>query len=186
MPVSTAKAVPGRRKTRIANGYHEAVLMCAPMSTLKEILTRPGTRPQVIADCERLIDEEVSSKGLTGIPIKAAYAIVKAVKPGFVPEVIDHMLDDFADRLDPIYQTAVTKNEPVSAYFNARTGEVAEALLAITDLRAQRAKNQAIKSTYEKLRSSAKKHVEAAVPRLGRLVAKHASAAAASVPAPTA
>jgi hypothetical protein len=132
------------------------------MSTLKEILTRPGTRPQVIADCERLIEEEVSSKGLAGIPIKAAYAIVKAVKPGFVPETIDHMMDDFSERLDPIYQAAVAKNEPVSAYFNSHTGDVAEALLAIT----------------------AKKHVEAAVPRLGRLVAKHATAAAAA-PAPT-
>ena len=156
------------------------------MSTLKDILTRPGIRPQVIADCERLIEEEVSSKGLTGIPIKAAYAIVKAIKPGFVSEVIDHMLDDFSDRLDPVYQAAVTKNEPVGAYFNSHGGEVSEALLAITDQRAQRAKNQAIKSTYEKLRPTAKKHVEAAVPRLGRLVAKHASAAAATAPAPTA
>jgi hypothetical protein len=154
------------------------------MATLKEILTRPGTRPQVIADCERLIDEEVSSKGLAGIPIKAAYAIVKAVKPGFVSETIDHLLDDFSERLDPIYQAAVAKNEPVSAYFNARPGEVAEALLAITDGRAARAKNQAIKSAYEKLRGSAKKHVEAAVPRLGRLVAKHASVPAPS-PSPT-
>jgi hypothetical protein len=155
------------------------------MSTLKDILTRPGTRPQVIADCERLIEEEVASKGLAGIPIKAAYAIVKAIKPGFIPEVIDHMLDDFSDRLDPVYQAALTKNEPVGAYFNAHGGEVSEALLAITDGRAQRAKNQAVKSTYEKLRPTAKKHVEAAVPRIGRLVAKHASAAAATAPAPT-
>jgi hypothetical protein len=150
------------------------------MSTLKEILTRPGTRPQVIADCERLIEEEVDSKGLAGLPIKAAYKVVKAVKPGFVSEVIDHMLEDFADRLDPLYQSAVAKNEPVSANFNARPGEVAEALLAITDERAARSKNQTLKTFYEKLRSTAKKHVEVAVPRIARLVSKHASA-----PAPT-
>jgi hypothetical protein len=154
------------------------------MSTLKEILTRPGTRPQVIADCERLVEEEVDSKGLVGLPIKAAYKIVKAIKPGFVPEVIDHMLDDFAERLDPLYQAAVSRNEPVSAYFNARTGEVAEALLSITDARAQRAKNQTLKSAYERLRSSAKKHVELAVPRISRLVAKY-TAAAPNVASPT-
>ncbi len=146
------------------------------MSTLKEILGKPGTRPQVISDCERLIEEEVSSKGLMGLPIKAAYAVVKSVKPGFVPEVIDHMLDDFCDKLDPLYQAAIGKNEPVTAYFNARTGEVAEALLSITDARAQRAKNQGLKSAYERLRPMGKKHVEAAVPRIGRLVAKHAAA----------
>jgi hypothetical protein len=148
------------------------------MSTLKETLTNPGTRPQVIADCERLIEEEVDSKGLAGLPIKAAYKFVKAVKPGFVSEVIDHMLDDFVDRLDPIYQAAVAKNEPVSAYFNGRPGEVAEALLAITDARAARSKNQGLKTFYEKLRSTAKKHVEAAVPRISRLVSKYAPAPA--------
>jgi hypothetical protein len=143
------------------------------MSTLNELLAQPGTRTQVVADCEKLIEEEVGSKGLMGIPIKAAYAIVKAVKPGFVPEVIDHMLDDFSSRLDPLYQQAKARNEPVSAHFSSRPGEVAEALLAITDARAQRAKNQAIKGAYEKLRGSAKKHVEAAVPRIGRLIEKH-------------
>lgn len=155
------------------------------MSTLKEILTRPGTRPQVIADCERVVDEEVASKGLAGIPIKAAYAVVKKVKPGFVPEVIDHMLDDFAEKLDPVYQAALAKGEPVTAYFNARPGEVAEALLGITDQRAQRAKNQGLKTAYEKLRPTAKKHVEAAVPRVARVVQKHASAAAPAQTAPT-
>lgn len=143
------------------------------MSTLNEILAAPGKRTQVVADCERLIEEEVSSKGLTGIPIKAAYAIVKAVKPGFVPEVIDHMLEDFAGRLDPLYQQAKSKNEPVTAYFNARPAEVAEALLAITDERAQKAKNATLKSAYEKLRPTGKKHVEAAVPRLAKLVDKY-------------
>jgi hypothetical protein len=157
------------------------------MSTLQEILTRPGTRPQVIADCERVVEEEVDSKGLAGLPLKAGYKIVKAIKPGFVSEVIDHMLDDFAGRLDPLYQQAVSRNEPVTAFFNARTGEVAEALLSITDTRAQRAKNQTLKSLYEKLRSSAKKHVELAVPRISRLVGKYAAAtpATAAPPAPT-
>lgn len=150
-------------------------------TALTEILTRPGNRTQVIADCERLIDEEVSSKGLTGLPIKAAYAVVKAVKPGFVSEVIDHMLDDFATRLDPLYQQAVAANQPVAAYFGSRQGEVAEALLGITDGRAASAKNQTLKSAYQKLRPTAKKHVEAAVPRIGRLVAKYAASAPSTV-----
>ena len=154
------------------------------MSTLNDILANPGTRSQVIADCERLIEEEVGSKGLMGIPIKAAYSIVKAVKPGFVPEVIDHMLDDFARRLDPLYQQAKSKNEPVTAHFNARPGEVAEALLAITDERAKRTTNNVLKSAYEKLRPAGKKHVEAAVPRISRLVDKYdKTAAPAAAPA---
>jgi hypothetical protein len=156
------------------------------MSTLNEILGAPGVRPQVVADCEKVIEEEVGSKGLAGLPIKAAYKVVQAVKPGFVREVLDHMLDDFARRLDPLYQQAVAKNEPVTAYFNARPGEVAEALLAITDERAARAKNATLKSAYDKLRPFGKKHVEAAVPRVSRLIAKHAAAAPAASATPSA
>src|SRR5215212_6156378 len=72
------------------------------MPTLSEILLVPGNRPKVIADCGQLITEEVDSKGgLTGLAVKGAFAIVKAVKPGFVAEAVDHMLDDFVRRLEP-------------------------------------------------------------------------------------
>jgi hypothetical protein len=143
------------------------------MSTLKEILSRPGARPQVIRDCEQIVDEEVASKGLTGFPIKAAYAVVKAIKPGFTAEVIDGLLEDFADRLDPLYQAAKAKNEPVTGYFGSHAGEAAEALLGITDQRAQKAKNQVVRTAYEKLRPMAKKHTEAAIPRVAKMIAKH-------------
>lgn len=154
------------------------------MRTLKEILLAPPTRPNVVSDSVRVIDDEVASKGgLGGIAIKTIYGMVKALKPGAVAELCDHMLDDFAGKLDPIYQAAKTKSEPVAPYFNARPGEVADALLSITDERARRAKNQMLKGAYEKLRPSGKKHVEAAVPRIGRLVQKYSDAAAAPPPA---
>jgi hypothetical protein len=144
------------------------------MSTLCDLLAAPSVRPQVLTDCEKLLDEEVASKGgLTGLAVKGAFAVVKKVKPGFIHEVIDNLLGDFCTKLDPQYQAAKQKDEPVSSYFNAHSGEVAEALLAITDDRARRAKHQLLKGTYDKLRPSAKTHVEAAVPRIGRLVAKY-------------
>ena len=108
------------------------------------------------------------------MPIKAAYKIVKTVKPGFVPDVLDHLVEDFAKALDPLYQEAVVAKMPLDAYLASRAGQAAEALLAITDGRASGAKNQMVKSTYEKLRPTAKKHVEAAIPRVSRMVAKHA------------
>ena len=156
------------------------------MPTLTEILLVPGNRPKVIADCVQVINEEVDSKGgLTGLAVKGAYALVKAVKPGFVSEAVDHMLDDFVKRLEPFWADAQAKNEPVSALMNARAPQVADALLAISDERAARSTNQSLKKTYEKLRPTGKKHVEQAVPRVGRLIGKYTSAAAASAPAPT-
>lgn len=154
------------------------------MPTLKDILLVPGQRPRVIADCVQVIDEEVKDKsGLTGLAIKGAYAVVKAIKPGFISESVDHMLDDFTTRLDPIYADGVAKGQPIAAYFESRRGDVAEALLGISDDRASKSTNGTIKKAYEKLRPTAKKHVETAVPRIGRLVEKYASAATA-VPTP--
>jgi hypothetical protein len=155
------------------------------MPTLTEMLLVPGNRPKVVSDCVQLINEEVDSKGgLTGLAVKGAYALVKAVKPGFVAEAVDHMLDDFVKRLEPFWADAQAKNEPVGPLMNARAAEVADALLTISDERAQRSKNGTLRKAYDKLRPTGKKHVEAAVPRIGRLVAKHASAAATTTAAP--
>lgn len=157
------------------------------MATLNEILLVPGNRPKVIGDCVQLINEEVDSKGgLTGLAVKGAFALVKAVKPGFVNEAVDHMLDDFVTRLEPFWADAQAKNEPVGPLMSSRAPQVADALLAISDERAKTSKNQNLKKAYERLRPTGKKHVEQAVPRIGRLIQKYASSAAtatASVPA---
>lgn len=156
------------------------------MPTLTDMLLVPGNRPKVIADCVQLINEEVDAKGgLTGLAVKGAYALVKAVKPGFVTEAVDHMLDDFVKRLEPFWADAQAKNEPIGPLLNSRAPQVADALLAISDERAARSTNQTLKKAYDKLRPTGKKHVEQAVPRIGRLIQKYASQAAqAGAPAP--
>ena len=142
--------------------------------TLKELFGDPSRRQDVVRDCCDLIDQEVKDKsGLSGMAIKAGYAVVNGVKPSFVREAVDHLLDQFADRLDPIYQEAKGAGKPVGEHFAANKGRVADALLAITDERAKRSKSPTVVKTYEKLRGSAKANVEAAMPRLGALVAKY-------------
>src|SRR4051812_49744978 len=122
------------------------------MPTLREILTVPGTRPKVVVDCVTLVQEEVDSKGgLTGLAIKGAYALVKAVKPGFVSEAVDGMLDDFVKRLEPFHAAAQVKNEPVGPAMNARAGEVPPALPGISDRRAQRSKHNTPEQADEKV-----------------------------------
>jgi hypothetical protein len=147
------------------------------MATLPELLGQGETRGRVIDDSLKVLDAEVDDKsGLSGLAIKTAYKLVKGVSPGFLRQVVDHLLDDFLKALDPIYQESLAKNTAPRPYMQSNPGRVADALLAITDGRARGAKNQLIKSTYEKLRGQAKKHVEAAVPRLGELFEKHVKA----------
>lgn len=145
------------------------------MPSLAEILTAEAKRNQVADDCCNVIDAEVADKGgLTGLAIKAGYAAVKNIKPGFVRHVVYDLLPEFSNALDSLFQEATGKGGTVSSHFNANTGRVADALLAITDAKAQRASSPAIKGAYDKLRGMAKKNVEAAVPRLGQLIDKHA------------
>ena len=145
------------------------------MPSLTESLVSDSKKTAVVDDCMQLIDAEVADKGgLSGLAIKAGYGVVKGVKPGFIKQAVTDLLPEFATALDPIYQEAKSKNAPVADYMKDNSGRVADALLAITDAKAQRSKSNAVKGTYDKLRGSAKKNVEAAVPRLAKMVEKHA------------
>ncbi len=144
------------------------------MATLLETLGAQPKRAQVVADCVTLIDQEVADRsGLSGLAIKAGYKVVKSFKPGFISDSVDGLLDAFCQALQPLVDEARGQGKPISTFFSANPGRVAEALLAVTDARAQRSKLAAIKAAYEKLRGMAKKNVEEAVPRLAALVEKH-------------
>jgi hypothetical protein len=101
--------------------------------------------------------------------------MVKAVKPGMIREAIDGLLDDFVGRMEPFYGQwqAAGGGTSVADYFAAKSAEVADALLGITDERAGRSKNGTLKKAYESLRPQGKKHVQEAMPRLGRLIERH-------------
>ncbi|MEZ4247828.1 MAG: hypothetical protein R3B99_06275 [Polyangiales bacterium] len=142
--------------------------------SLAAALTDETKKPAIVEDCLKLIDAEVADKGgLSGMAVKAAYATVKGVKPGFVKAVVEGLLPDFAQALEPLHQEATSKGQDVKSYLVANQGRAADALLAVTDAKAQRSTNGVVKGTYSKLRGSAKKNVEAAIPRLGELIARH-------------
>jgi hypothetical protein len=147
------------------------------------LLSDRAKRPRILDDCVKLIEAEVDSKGgLSGLAIKGGYKIVCSIKPGFVREAMDHLLDDFVRRLEPFYaqhqaaQSASSGAPSPKAFgdlLSRKAADVADALLGITDDRARRAKNPTLKSAYERLRPQGKKHVEEAVPRVGRTLAAH-------------
>lgn len=141
------------------------------------LLADASKRPRLLSDCERLIEAEVDAKGgLTGLAIKGAYKVVCAIKPGIIREAMDGLLDDFVKRLEPFYAEHRKNGGEPRSFGDAlarRAGDVADGLLGITDDRARKAKNASLKSAYDKLRPQAKKHVEEAVPRVGRTLSPH-------------
>ncbi|NOU33290.1 MAG: hypothetical protein HOO96_35785 [Polyangiaceae bacterium] len=145
------------------------------MSTLSDVLTSEAKKTEVVDACCELIDQEVSDKGgISGLAIKAGYGAVKGVKPGFVRKAVTDLIPEFAKALEPFYEDAKSQNKPIAAFFEQNSSKVADALLTITDGKAQRSTSGVVKGTYEKLRGSAKKNVEAAVPRLGKMVERFA------------
>jgi hypothetical protein len=130
-------------------------------------------RGKVIDDACRVLDEEVADKsGLGGIAVKAAYGLVKGIKPGFIRQAVDHLLDEFLDAMDPFVAEAKSKNLKAGALILSDRSRMANALLAVTDKRLEGAESGAVRKTYEKLRPAAQKHVEAAAPRVGGLLDK--------------
>jgi hypothetical protein len=143
--------------------------------SLREALNDPTKKPSIVSDCVRLVDEEVSSKsGIAGFAIKAGYSAVKGIKPGFIDEVVTKLLPEWADKLDPIWSEGKGTGN-ASSFFVSNKSRVADALLSVTDDKSKNAKSALVRSTYEKLRGSAKKNVEDAVPRLGQLLQKYAT-----------
>lgn len=147
--------------------------------TLQEILLSPERRPQVIEDCQQLVDDEVSSKdGASGMLVKTSYTIAKTVRPDIVKHASDSLLDDFVPRLEPFYASYQSEaaGAPLEKYFVDRSDAIADALLGVTDERAEQTSKASLKKAYEKLRPQAKKHVAEALPNLSKLIEKHANA----------
>ncbi len=134
-------------------------------------------RQEVIDDTAQLIDDEVASKsGLSGMALKGGYRVVKKLKPNMIEEAIDHLLDDFSEALDPLYQDFLEDDEVdnFEVYIQDHDSRAANDLLSITDERAEESDHRVLKKTYEKLRGQAEKHVRQALPGVGRLIDRHA------------
>lgn len=147
------------------------------MSSLVDRLGVEPTRPKVVEESVALIDAQVKHKGFA---IRAAYGTIKTIKKRFVHDVVDGLLDDWLGKLQPHYETWQGGGKGTfSEFLIARSDEVAEDLLAVTDARAERTSHTTAKKMYLKMRDSAKRNVVEAIPDLSRLLERHLAAAAA-------
>lgn len=138
--------------------------------TLSESLNDGQNREAVIDDCVNLVESEVDKKkGLGGMVIKTGYKTVKGIKPGFIRKVVSELLGPWSEALEPHWQRA-RESGAIGGYFAGHTSEIAEALLGVTDEKSKSAKSSTVRGVYDKLRPTAKKHVEEAVPGLGSLL----------------
>jgi hypothetical protein len=149
------------------------------MATLQEMLLAPDIQPRVVADSETLVTDQVAQlSGVTGAAVKLAYNTVRKFDANHIHGMIETILPNVADALQPYW--AQFSAEPASSsgdfggYLAAREEEVAEALLAITDRRRDNSARPTIVKAYNTIRGRASKQVKAALPALGVLIQKYA------------
>ncbi|MGO0574845.1 DUF6918 family protein [Ornithinimicrobium panacihumi] len=137
-------------------------------NSLSTALLDPATRPQVVDALVQLAETEVAAKkGLSGTVVKTAFAGAKKAGEGILRKAANALLPGVARALDPHYDAAA--GQPFGAYLSApaRSGQVADELLAVADAKAASVQGNPLGKVYGTVRKGAKGHVEAALPALG-------------------
>lgn len=145
------------------------------MATLQELLLTPENASRLIADTQALVDDQISSKGITAAPLKGAYKAVTAFAPGYYQEVISAMLPGMVYQLEPYWAAFTTSGgADFGDYLAKRGDEVSESLLAVTDDMAEKSGRATVVKAYKLVRGGAGKNIETALPALGAMVQKYA------------
>ncbi|MBU3060859.1 hypothetical protein KO481_04875 [Nocardia sp. NEAU-G5] len=146
------------------------------VAALSESLLDDTKREAFLADAQKVLDAEVSDKGgASGLAVKGGYAAVKKVSPTIIADALSSFVPKFVEKLEPYWNEFKGSGQGSFAdVLAAKQDEVAEALLSVTDARAESSSRPALQKVYSSLRSSAKKHVVEALPRVADLVQRHA------------
>lgn len=145
--------------------------------TLKEILLAPDSETRVVSDCLTLIDQQVSeTSGVSGTAIKLAYKAAATFASGYLRYTVRRMLPDIAEALEPYWADFnASGGSDFGDYLGKRGDEVSEAMLAVSDADATRSERPIIVKAYRTVRASASRHIQAALPEVGKLVLKYAA-----------
>ena len=144
--------------------------------TLPEILLSDERRSEVVQDCVRLIDSEVSRrKGVSGFAIRNGYKMVKKLNGGqMIPAAVNDLLPEFAEAIEPFHsEYRGSTSESFARYISGREGQLSDALLRITDEKAHHAENRVLKGIYDKLRPTAKRNLDDSMPEVTKLIDRH-------------
>ena len=130
----------------------------------------------VVRDCAALVRSEVSAQsGMSGVVIKGGMRVIEKVRPQMIEELFYSLLPRFVEHLE----ARLTELDSAqlggarSTLLRQNASEVAEALLRVTDERAERSQLRPLVAVYRKLRPLAEERLVAAVPRLSDLVRHH-------------
>lgn len=140
---------------------------------LAQILADPALKARIISDSAQILEEEVASKrGLRATALKAGFKAFKRLSPGIIESAFSKLLPAFAPAIDPFYERGKASGD-VHKYFRDQRAPIADALLAVTDMKANSAANRVMVKIYRSLRGPARGYVMDAVPRISALIVRY-------------
>jgi len=146
-------------------------------ATLSDILLTDGAQKNIAADCQALVEQELSTKsGVSAAAIKVAYKAVTTFATGYYESTVENMVPNLLQSLQPFWADfQAAGGGQFGDYLTKRGEEVSEAVLEVTDGMAGGSPRPAVVKAYQAVRSGAGKHIEAALPGVGALVEKYAA-----------
>ncbi|HEY2549894.1 MAG TPA: hypothetical protein VGI64_04890 [Streptosporangiaceae bacterium] len=123
-------------------------------ATLQEILLSPDVQPKVVDDCHALIERELADKpGISMAAIRLAYKTVNAFAAGHVRHMLEVLLPRIVEELQPYWaEFSSSGAAEFGDYLAKRGGEVSQALLSVTDERAEGSHRPVIVKAYRSVR----------------------------------
>ena len=143
---------------------------------LTAALQDPARKEHIERDCVALIETQVAAKrGVSGIALRAVFKALKAIRPGILGQAVKRLLPEFAPSLEPHVERGCQQGD-LEGHFSEHRGAIADALLAVTDQRAERSTQRAMVKCYKSARSAAHKHTMDALPAVAKLIERHIEA----------
>jgi hypothetical protein len=142
--------------------------------SLAEVLQDEGRTKALVGDGLVELEAELDARsGVSGVAIRTGYKAVTKLRPAFIENNLERLLPRFAPVIDTHLETARASGT-VEQHFQANASVIAEGLLGATDARVAESTNNVANKVYAKFRPKAKENVVAAMPRLARVLARHA------------
>ena len=147
------------------------------MTSMSQQLLTEQTRPAVMKDLVEVVQQEVASKkGVGGAALKAGYGAASKVVPNLTERGLVRLGPDLLRALDPFWADfAAGGGTEFGSHLASRGADASAALLGVTDAKVAASGKEPIKKVYNALRGKADAHVQAALPRLGAAIQRHAS-----------
>lgn len=141
---------------------------------LVEILWTPSKREALVADCARCVETHIAQRGgLRGVGLRAAFGIVRSLKPDALARTFRTLTPEFLAAIEPLYQEFTRAGGgDFSGFLVGNADRVIAAMLSIADARAARSGNAVLKSAYSGLRSTAESELRALLPALAAALGK--------------